>query len=219
MTLKTNLFAALIVGAAVALSATSASAHLFGRGGSCGSSGGSGGSWGSYGSSGGSWGSHGSCGSSGGSWGSHGSCGSSGGSWGSCGSSGGSGGSYGGSYSYGGYDDGGYASTRVIYDGVATSRPSSTVVASAPAVKTSLTIRVPAEAKITLAGVSTKQSGDVRQFATTRLAAGQTWDGYKVVVEMNKNGQTLHEERTIKLIGGEAQDLSINFDSTAVAKN
>jgi uncharacterized protein (TIGR03000 family) len=214
MTLKKNLFAALVVGCALALSANSASAHLFGRGGSCGSWGG--GSWGSHGSWGGSYGSGGSYGGysvsygSGGSWGG-GSCGSYGG--GSCGSCGGS-------YSYsGGYYDGGYASTRVIYEGVASSRASSTVVASAPAVKTSLTIHVPADAKISLAGVDTKQSGELRQFATTRLAAGQSWDGYKVVVEMKKNGQTLHEERTIKLIGGEAQELSINFDSTAVAKN
>jgi len=186
MTLKKNLFAALVVGCALALSANSASARLFGHGGSCGSYGGG---WGSYGGGYGSWG--------GGSYG--------GGSCGSCG----------GSYSYsGGYYDGGYASTRVIYEGVASSRAT-----SAPAVKTSLTIHVPADAKISLAGVDTKQSGETRQFATTRLAAGQTWDSYKVVVEMNKNGQTLHEERTIKLIGGEAQELSINFDSTAVAKN
>jgi uncharacterized protein (TIGR03000 family) len=215
MTLKKNLFAALVVGCALAMSANSASAHLFGRGGGCGSWGGG---WGgSYGGSyGGSWGgSYGSGGSYGGysvgygSWG-----GGSGGSYGggSCGSCGG--------YGYsGGYYDGGYAGTRVIYGGVVSSTPSTTVVASAPVVKTSLTIHVPADAKISLAGVNTKQSGELRQFATTRLAAGQTWDGYKVVVEMNKNGQTLHEERTIKLIGGEAQELSINFDSTTVAKN
>jgi uncharacterized protein (TIGR03000 family) len=211
MTLKKNLFAALVVGCALAMSANSASAHLFGRGGSCGSYGGG---WGSYGGSwGGSYGgSYGSCGSYGGGYAvSYGS----GGSWG-----GGSCGSCGGGYSYsGGYYNGGYASTRVIYEGVASSRASSTTIASAPAVKTSLTLHVPADAKISLAGVDTKQSGELRQFATTRLAAGQTWDGYKVVVEMNKNGQTLHEERTIKLVGGEAQELSINFDSTAVAKN
>jgi uncharacterized protein (TIGR03000 family) len=206
--MKKILFAALVVGCALALSANTASARLFGGHGSCGSSGGWGGSWGS---GGGSWGSHGGWGSYGGSWGSG------GGSWGSCGSSGGGGYAYYGGYYNGGYYDGGYASTRVIYDGVATSSEPTTVVAAKPAVKTSLTLRVPAEAKVTLAGVDTKQSGDVRQFATTRLAAGQTWDGYKVVVEMEKNGQTMHEERTIKLIGGEAQDLSINFDSTAVA--
>jgi uncharacterized protein (TIGR03000 family) len=199
MTLKKKLFVALIAGCAIVCSANTSSA-FFGHHGSCGSYGG--GSWGSYG---GSWG--GSYGS-GGSWG--------GGSCGSCGSCG----SYGGGYGYyGGYYGGGYASTRVIYDGVATSRDSSTVIASAPAVKTSLTIHVPADARISLAGVDTKQSGELRQFATTRLAAGQTWDGYKVVVEMNKNGQTLHEERTIKLVGGEAQELSINFDSKAVAQN
>ena len=204
MTLKKNLFLALIAGSAIALTASNSFA------------------WGGH---------HGSCGSSGGSWGSHGSHGSYGGSWGSCGSSGGSWGShgshgsYGGGYAYygggydGGYYDGGYASTRVIYDGVASSRPSRTVVAAKPAVKTSLTLHVPADAKITLAGIDTKQSGEVRQFATSRLAAGQSWDGYKVAVELNKNGQTLHEERTIKLVGGEDQELSINFDSTHVAKN
>jgi uncharacterized protein (TIGR03000 family) len=211
MTLK-NLFAALVVCCALAMSTNSASARLFGHGGSCGSYGGG---WGSYG---GGWGSYGGGSWGGGSWG--GSYGGGYGSWGGGSYGGGSCGSCGGSYSYsGGYYDGGYASTRVIYEGVASSRASSTTVASAPAVKTSLTIHVPADAKITLAGVDTKQSGELRQFATTRLAAGQAWDGYKVVVEMNKNGQTLHEERTIKLIGGEAQELSINFDSTAVAKN
>jgi uncharacterized protein (TIGR03000 family) len=202
MTLKKNLFAAVVVGCTLALTAGDASARLFGHG-SCGSGGG----WGHHhGSWGGSYGGYG----SGGGWG--------GGSYG--GYHGGSCGSHGGGYAYyGGYYDGGYARTRVIYDGVVSASRPTTVVASAPAVKTSLTINVPADAKVSLAGVDTKQSGEVRQFATTRLAAGQTWDGYKVVVEMEKNGQTLHEERTIKLVGGEAQELSINFDSTAVAQN
>jgi uncharacterized protein (TIGR03000 family) len=201
MTLKKNLFVALIAASALALSASTSFAWGH-HGGSCGSYGG--GSWGGSWGSGGCYGGYG----SGGSWG--------GGSCGSCGSCG----SYGGGgYAYGGYYGGGYASTRVIYDGVATSQPSSTIVASAPAVKTSLTIHVPADAKVSLAGVDTKQSGEVRQFATTRLAAGQTWDAYKVVVEMKKDGQTLHEERSIKLVGGEAQDLSITFDSSKVAKN
>jgi uncharacterized protein (TIGR03000 family) len=203
MTMKKSLFAALVVGCALTLTASSASARLFGHGGSCGSYGGG---WGSYG---GSWG-----GSYGG-WGSSGSYGGSYGSWGggSCGSSGG------GYAYYGGYYDGGYARSRVIYRDYASSSPSTTVVASAPAVKTSLTIHVPADAKITLAGVETKQTGELRQFATTRLAAGQSWDGYKVVVQLDKNGQTLHEERTLKLVGGEAQELTVNFDSTHVAKN
>jgi uncharacterized protein (TIGR03000 family) len=82
-----------------------------------------------------------------------------------------------------------------------------------------LTLRVPADAKVTLAGVETKQTGEARSYSTTRLANGQVWDGYKVVVEAERNGQPVREERIIKLIGGQNQDLSIDFaDSTSVAQ-
>jgi uncharacterized protein (TIGR03000 family) len=206
MTLKKSLFAALVAVAAIALSADT-SYGWFGRhGGSCGSWGG--GSWGS----GGSWG--------GGSWGG-GSCGS----YGGYSYYGGSCGSWGGGYSayYGGWGYGGYfveSSRPVRTTIVESSRPvRTTVLASAPAtssVKTRLTLHVPAEAKVTLAGVETKQAGEVRQFATTKLASGQSWDDYKVVVEMNRDGKTLREERTITLTGGQEQDLAITFaeDST-----
>lgn len=212
MTLKKNLLVALVAASAVALTANSSYA-FFGhhRGGSCGSyGGGSGGSWGSggsYGSFGG--GSRGSCGSwggSGGSWGSGGSYGSYGGgstgssgSCGSCGSCGSDGG-----YSYYGAGYGGY---------VVSSRPSTRVIASAPVVKTKLILHVPADAKVTLAGVETQQTGEVRQFATSKLAAGQVWSDYKVVVETTRDGKTVREERTLSLTGGQDQDLAVNFDS------
>lgn len=199
MTSKKSLFVALVAGSFIAFTAGTSHARLFGHG-SCGSSGGwgSGGSWGGSYGSGGSWG---------GSYGSGGSCG-------SCGS-------YGGGYSYyGGYYDGGYASGRVISRSYVSSRPvATTVVESAPAVKTQLTLHVPADAKVTLAGVETKQTGETRQFATTRLASGQNWGDYKVVAEVEKNGQKVREERTISLTGGKAQELTINFDSTHVASN
>ncbi len=201
-----------------------------GSSGSCGSSGGSwgssGGSWGSSGSSGGSWGSSGgswgSCGSSGGggllsrifNHGSSGSCGSSGGySYSSCGSSGGysSCGSSGGAAYYGGVTGGNY---------VTTSRPTATyasVATPTPVVKTELKLRVPADAKVTLAGVATKQTGEVRQFATSNLASGQAWQNYQVVVEMNRDGKPVREERTITLVGGQTQELSFVSGDTKVA--
>jgi uncharacterized protein (TIGR03000 family) len=177
---------------------------------------GSGGGWGSRGG----WGS---CGSHGGYYGgSHGGWGSHGGSWGGGGSHGGSHGSHGGYYSagYGGYDDGYYARRGVVRRYVSRTPVRETIVAAsaAPATKTRLTIRVPAEASVTLAGVSTKQTGEVRQFTTTRLTNGQVWDDYKVVVAVERNGQTLREERTISLTGGQAQELSINFDSQQLAQ-
>jgi uncharacterized protein (TIGR03000 family) len=218
MSVKKCLFAAFVAVAAVAMTAESSQAFfgLFGGGrGSCGSHGGHYGSRGSWGSHGGSYG-----GSYGGGYygsrGSHGSWG--GGYYGSHGSSG----SYGG---YGGYRRGhayygyGYARSGVAYETVVSSesRPTETIV-SKPVVKTRLTLRVPAEAKVTLAGVTTKQSGEVRQFSTSRLGAGEAWNDYKIVVEMEQGGQTVREERTIKLTGGVAQELDINFDSTQVAQ-
>jgi len=99
---------------------------------------------------------------------------------------------------------------------VIASRPSDEVVASN--VKTRLTLHVPADAKVTLAGVATKQTGEHRQFATTKLRAGETWDDYRVVVEVSNGGKMLREERTIKLVGGQDQELTIDFDSTQVAQ-
>jgi uncharacterized protein (TIGR03000 family) len=196
------------VGAVVVMSQDSQA--FFGRRGSHGSCGSSGGSWGSYGG-----GSHGSWGSRGG-WGSRGSHGGWGGSHGSWG---GSHGSYGGGYSVSYYDGGGYArSNRVIRERVVVREPRPTTIAAAPAVKTRLTLRVPAEAKVTLAGVTTKQTGEVRQFSTDKLSAGQVWDDYKVVVEMERDGQTVREERTLKLTGGMPQELAIDFASDQLAQ-
>lgn len=223
MTLKKVLFAALVAVSAISL--TASDSFAFGHRGSCGSWGG--GSWGGSWGSGGCWG--------GGSWGSRGCWGG----WGSRGcwggySSAGCWGGYSSCGSWGGYTtvtyaapacdccgsttcDGCCASSNVVYDGYAAStRTARTVVASsAPAVKTRLTLRVPAEAKVTLAGVETKQSGEVRQFATSKLASGQTWDGYKVVVEMTRDGKTLRQERTVTLTGGTDQELAVNFDSNS----
>jgi uncharacterized protein (TIGR03000 family) len=200
MTLKRSLLAAVVAVSAVGFMTESSNA-FFGRGshGSCGSSGGS---WGSRGSH-GSWGSRGSHGS----WGSR-------GSWGSHGSNG-SHGSYGGGY-YG--NGGGYARTGVVYDRVVVRESAPRTIASVPAVKTQLTLHVPADAKVTLAGIATKQTGEVRQYSTTKLTAGQIWDGYTVVVEMEKDGQVVREERTIKLKGGQPQELTVNLDSTQVAQ-
>lgn len=216
MTIKKTLVATLIAVSVVA-TMTESSQAFFGRwrgGGSCGSWGGgwgSRGSWGSHGSWGGGWGSH---GSYGGGWGSYGSYG--GGSWGSGGSYGGYGGGYAASYYGGGYArssvvrDYSYARSAIVRENI--------VATAAPSVKTRLTLRVPAEAQVTLAGVATKQTGETRQYSTTKLRSGQIWDDYKVVVELEQDGQMLREERMIKLTGGQSQELSIDFDSTKIAQ-
>jgi uncharacterized protein (TIGR03000 family) len=74
-----------------------------------------------------------------------------------------------------------------------------------------LTLHVPADAKVTLAGVETKQTGEVRQFATSKLASGQNWNDYKIVVETTQDGKVQREERTNTLTGGQNHDLAVNF--------
>ena len=58
---------------------------------------------------------------------------------------------------------------------------------------TSLTLRVPADAKVFLAGNATGSTGEVRHFETATLAAGQVWRNYEVKVQAVVDGS----ERTI----------------------
>ena len=69
--------------------------------------------------------------------------------------------------------------------------------------KTTLRIHVPADAKVFLAGQATKSTGPVRVFQTSRLADGQRWEGYTIRAEVDRDGITVSQERTIKLQSGQ----------------
>jgi len=85
------------------------------------------------------------------------------------------------------------------------------------AAKTKLTLRVPADAKVTLAGAETNTPGTVREYSTTKLSNGSQWSDYKVVVSVVRDGRMQAKEQTITLIGGENRELSFDFDSAQVA--
>jgi uncharacterized protein (TIGR03000 family) len=84
---------------------------------------------------------------------------------------------------------------------------------------TELKLHVPANAKVTLAGAATQQAGEVRTYASTSLKPGQKWDGYVVRVELDQDGKTLVEERTLDIQGGETYELSFEMmgDAAKVA--
>jgi uncharacterized protein (TIGR03000 family) len=91
-------------------------------------------------------------------------------------------------------------------------------VAASEAPATDLTLHVPAEARVTLAGAATTTSGESRTYTTNSLAAGQEWDGYLVRVELERDGQTIVNEKTLTIVGGESYELSFDFaDATTVA--
>lgn len=86
-------------------------------------------------------------------------------------------------------------------------------------IETVLTLHVPADAKVNLAGNDTAKMGSTRVFTTSRLAAGQVWDGYQVQVTWSRDGQEITKEKTVTLRGGEAQELSFDFNESLVASN
>jgi uncharacterized protein (TIGR03000 family) len=89
-------------------------------------------------------------------------------------------------------------------------------LSAAPA--TTLTLNVPEEAKITLAGNPTPGEGSVRVFTTTKLSAGSAWSDYVVQVSVERNGRTITQEKTISLQAGDSQTLTFDFDATQVAQ-
>jgi uncharacterized protein (TIGR03000 family) len=89
--------------------------------------------------------------------------------------------------------------------------------AGSDAVETSLTVHVPADAKVILAGNTTKASGETRIFRTTGLNGGKTWDGYVVRVELERGGRVVTKEETISIKPGQSQELRFDFDGDKIA--
>jgi len=91
---------------------------------------------------------------------------------------------------------------------------------AAPNAKTEtvLTLNVPADAQVVLAGNTTKTNGELRTYRTKELSNGQVWEDYTIVV----THQGVTKEKTIRLIGGDELQVSFNFEpsnSDALALN
>lgn len=88
---------------------------------------------------------------------------------------------------------------------------------AAQSVETSLTVRVPAGAKVYLAGNKTNATGEVRVFRTTGLTEGTAWSDYTIRVEMEVEGRVVSEEKQITLKAGDAKELQFDLDAEKVA--
>nr|MCS5616688.1 TIGR03000 domain-containing protein [Pirellulales bacterium] len=81
----------------------------------------------------------------------------------------------------------------------------------APAVATtSLTLHVPADAKVFLAGNATGSTGEVRHFETATLAAGQVWRNYEVTVQTVVDGSERTISKVIDLAAGDSVELTLD---------
>lgn len=89
---------------------------------------------------------------------------------------------------------------------------------SSPAkLETKLTVRVPADAKVYLAGNETSAKGETRVFRTTGLKDGKSWEDYTIKVEIDRGGRTIVQEKRIDLKAGEEKELEFEFDGDKVA--
>ena len=88
---------------------------------------------------------------------------------------------------------------------------------AAEAVRTTLTLQVPEDAQVVLAGNPTGATGALRRYTTTTLAKGEKWEDYRVLVTAVRNGRTVTQERTIRLTGGESKLLRFQLDDVRVA--
>lgn len=82
---------------------------------------------------------------------------------------------------------------------------------------TRLTLNVPEDAKVALAGSETNVTGPRRVFHTTKLSDGETWDGYRVSVTVSRNGQRLTRDKLVTLTGGDDLELTFDFTEDKVA--
>jgi uncharacterized protein (TIGR03000 family) len=79
--------------------------------------------------------------------------------------------------------------------------------------KTTLILKVPADAKVRLAGNLTSQTGEVREYITNRLSAGEAWSNYTITVEATVNGEVKTQEKTITLYAGDERKVDFDFDN------
>ena len=84
------------------------------------------------------------------------------------------------------------------------------VVADEP-LTTKLVVRVPNNARVFLAGNETKQTGETREFSTSRLVAGEGWNDYTVRVEFENDGKLLSKEQVVSINAGEEKEISFDF--------
>jgi uncharacterized protein (TIGR03000 family) len=83
--------------------------------------------------------------------------------------------------------------------------------------RTSLTVRVPAAAKVWLEGNATRSTGTARRFATTGLAPGQVWEDYEIRVELERDGRTRTRQQNITLKAGQSHEIRFDFAAPHVA--
>jgi len=86
--------------------------------------------------------------------------------------------------------------------------------------ETLVTLRVPENASVTLAGnrsASVNKPGNVRKFTTRMLQPGETWTGYEIEISYQQDGQVVRKSQTLDIEGGKSHVVDFVNDIEKVA--
>jgi uncharacterized protein (TIGR03000 family) len=78
---------------------------------------------------------------------------------------------------------------------------------------TSVTLFVPDDAEVTMGGVKTSARGPMRYFSTSKLQDGDSWESYRVLVTVERDGKQVQRERMIDVNAGDSVNLRFDFDT------
>lgn len=79
-------------------------------------------------------------------------------------------------------------------------------------VETAVTVHVPEDATVQLAGNPTAAKGATRVFRTRQLSAGESWDNYEIKVTVVRDGRALSKRQSLRLSAGDTKELTFDFD-------
>lgn len=98
---------------------------------------------------------------------------------------------------------------EVGFDFTDTVAPIQAVAAQFP--DTKLTVVVPEDASVFLAGEDTVSVGNVRKFVTNDIADGKAWKDYEIRVEVERDGKTIVKTKKISLFAGDEKEFEFKF--------
>jgi uncharacterized protein (TIGR03000 family) len=93
------------------------------------------------------------------------------------------------------------------------SSPAPQTAKTGAAPRTAVLLHVPAAAKVYLSGMEMSATGPDREFVTTKLPAGSTWDNYTIRVVSGAESR----DQTLTLKGGDSRELTFDFNAPKVA--
>lgn len=86
------------------------------------------------------------------------------------------------------------------------------------AMPASITVLLPDDARLFVAGTEMQSTGSVRKFATTRLNPGQKWEEFTIRAEIVRDGEISWMHKTVTLGTGESRQVHFDFDGERVAR-